>query len=172
MTQLVRTIYRIFPKVYPAVIMINAYLYKLKYKPNLLFLVEINECDSGPCLNGGNCTDRLNAYSCECLSGWDGHSCEISEHRSWSPYSGGSCGARAACSPLSLFFFVFLQKLYQIIDYRPSRGWRYPQRNPGSTTAMILLKFYTFDCNMILPTFQSGRCRTCPWKSQMVGLVN
>ena len=54
-------------------------------KPNLSFLVEINECDSEPCLNGGNCTDRLNAYSCECLSGWDGHSCEISKWNKRTP---------------------------------------------------------------------------------------
>lgn len=30
---------------------------------------EINECASLPCLNGGLCFDRLNAYECRCLPG-------------------------------------------------------------------------------------------------------
>ena len=42
-------------------------------------LAEIDECEVEPCLNGGNCTDLLADYACDCVTGWDGHSCEISK---------------------------------------------------------------------------------------------
>jgi Notch-like protein len=44
---------------------------------------DINECDSAPCRNGGNCVDSKTAgsniavgrYSCTCDLGWDGENC-------------------------------------------------------------------------------------------------
>jgi len=40
--------------------------------------IDINECDSEPCLNGGNCSqDRApNQYECQCPLGWTGANCE------------------------------------------------------------------------------------------------
>lgn len=38
---------------------------------------EINECLSNPCHNGGNCTDLLASYSCECTDEYDGPQCDI-----------------------------------------------------------------------------------------------
>lgn len=32
-------------------------------------LVEINECDSNPCQNGGTCKDEINGYLCQCAPG-------------------------------------------------------------------------------------------------------
>ena len=37
---------------------------------------DINECESNPCLNGGNCTDLLAAYTCHCIDGYSGTNCE------------------------------------------------------------------------------------------------
>ena len=37
---------------------------------------EANECLSGPCLNGGTCTDLFNAYSCQCTQYFFGDTCE------------------------------------------------------------------------------------------------
>merc|ERR1719427_2502256 len=34
--------------------------------------IEINECESEPCLNGGTCTDLVAAYECECSREWEG----------------------------------------------------------------------------------------------------
>lgn len=34
-------------------------------------------CRSEPCLNGGACRDRFNAYSCSCADGWSGRRCEL-----------------------------------------------------------------------------------------------
>ena len=38
--------------------------------------ININECLSNPCLNGGNCIDDINGYTCTCLPGWEGPRCE------------------------------------------------------------------------------------------------
>jgi Notch-like protein len=32
---------------------------------------EIDECDSGPCQNGGTCTDLIDAYDCDCIFGFE-----------------------------------------------------------------------------------------------------
>ena len=42
---------------------------------NLLF-VEINECDSSPCANGGTCDNTVNGYECECVARFRGTNCE------------------------------------------------------------------------------------------------
>lgn len=34
--------------------------------------VDVNECESSPCQNGGNCQDLINSYQCECLDGFRG----------------------------------------------------------------------------------------------------
>ena len=40
------------------------------------FFVDINECDSYPCLNGGSCTDGVNLFSCVCAPGITGLTCD------------------------------------------------------------------------------------------------
>ncbi|XP_013394109.2 uncharacterized protein LOC106161639 [Lingula anatina] len=39
----------------------------------------VDQCESGPCQNGGTCTDGLFSYSCACASGFNGTSCEYVE---------------------------------------------------------------------------------------------
>ncbi|XP_022101039.1 uncharacterized protein LOC110984815 isoform X2 [Acanthaster planci] len=38
--------------------------------------LDINECASAPCLNGGTCLNKVNAYECVCTSSWTGVNCE------------------------------------------------------------------------------------------------
>lgn len=40
-------------------------------------IVELNECQSNPCQNGGSCTDKINGYLCTCVPGFVGTNCEI-----------------------------------------------------------------------------------------------
>ena len=38
--------------------------------------IEIDECESSPCLNGGICIDKVAAYACVCAMGFTGSNCE------------------------------------------------------------------------------------------------
>ena len=42
-----------------------------------IFSLDIDECSSSPCRNGGACIDAVNTYSCNCVSGYKGDNCEI-----------------------------------------------------------------------------------------------
>ena len=39
-------------------------------------IVEIDECVSGPCQHGGTCSDKVDAFECDCVSGYVGKQCE------------------------------------------------------------------------------------------------
>ncbi|KAK3739936.1 hypothetical protein QZH41_015977, partial [Actinostola sp. cb2023] len=38
--------------------------------------ININECVSNPCENGGSCEDQVNGYKCACVTGYEGNNCE------------------------------------------------------------------------------------------------
>ena len=40
-----------------------------------LIVIEINECESNPCVNG-DCDDAFMEYSCECDPGYEGDICD------------------------------------------------------------------------------------------------
>ena len=41
------------------------------------FHLDIDDCQSNPCLNGGSCTDGINNYTCSCLPGYTARNCGI-----------------------------------------------------------------------------------------------
>ena len=41
-------------------------------------VLEINECERDPCLNGGVCADKFLAFVCNCSDGFEGERCETS----------------------------------------------------------------------------------------------
>ena len=45
----------------------------------IIFLIDINECASRPCQNGGQCTDGINSYTCQCPPGYTGTNCDQSK---------------------------------------------------------------------------------------------
>ncbi len=55
--------------------------------------VQINECDSNPCVNGGKCEDLENDYRCTCPVGLTGKNCQHSvDYCAAEPCkNGGSC---------------------------------------------------------------------------------
>ena len=48
----------------------------MTYYRSLISISEINECNSLPCQNGGQCIDEINKYSCLCEAGFTGLNCE------------------------------------------------------------------------------------------------
>ena len=59
-------------------------LAKIQFFPHddfFSFTLDINECQSGPCQNGGTCIDGINSFSCSCVpgAGWEGSKCEKSK---------------------------------------------------------------------------------------------
>jgi hypothetical protein len=55
--------------------------------------VDINECSSSPCRNGGACNNRVNSFTCDCKPGYTGTTCatNINECSSNPCVNGGSC---------------------------------------------------------------------------------
>ena len=38
--------------------------------------LDINECNSQPCLHGGQCINGVNQFMCNCTDGWSGSICQ------------------------------------------------------------------------------------------------
>lgn len=55
--------------------------------------VNIDDCASSPCANGGLCTDLVNGFQCECLRGYFGYRClsDINECDSNPCHHGARC---------------------------------------------------------------------------------
>lgn len=55
--------------------------------------LEINECLSDPCLNGGVCEDQPGGYVCNCAVGFSGDHCEVDIDECYSApcLNGGHC---------------------------------------------------------------------------------
>ena len=51
-----------------------------KMTPFIYLLLDIDECSSSPCENGGICHDQINAFNCSCVLGFNGTTCQNSEY--------------------------------------------------------------------------------------------
>ena len=56
----------------------NYYYHKNGLRTIADHFVDVDECASSPCQNGGGCTDGVNGYTCDCVQGYTGNSCETS----------------------------------------------------------------------------------------------
>ena len=50
----------------------------LHYMPSncVLTSIDVDECASGPCQNGGTCVDQVNGYQCQCAPGYTDLQCQ------------------------------------------------------------------------------------------------
>ena len=42
--------------------------------------LDIDECGSDPCDNGAVCKDHVDEYSCDCVAGYTGDTCETGQY--------------------------------------------------------------------------------------------
>ena len=52
------------------------YIIQITKHPVFYFKLDINECRSAPCMNNGTCFDGINSYTCACMPGYTGSTCE------------------------------------------------------------------------------------------------
>ena len=92
----------------------NMYIWHVLY-PCDNFL-DIDECSSDPCMNGGSCFDLINGYRCTCDAGWTGTNCDTSKLKERC-ISGGKVWAKIPRYKMfrgALFWILFigLHKFY------------------------------------------------------------
>ncbi|XP_058556115.1 protein crumbs homolog 1 isoform X1 [Neofelis nebulosa] len=59
--------------------------------------LQLNACNSNPCLHGGSCEDIYSSYHCLCPLGWSGTRCELNIDECFSnPCIHGNCSDRVA----------------------------------------------------------------------------
>ena len=51
-------------------------------KLTYMFYVELNECESFPCSNGGTCVDQIGGYHCICVAGYNYTHCQNGNYNS------------------------------------------------------------------------------------------
>ncbi|XP_006892164.1 PREDICTED: protein crumbs homolog 1 [Elephantulus edwardii] len=70
---------------------------KISTNPVVTGCLELNACNSNPCLHGGNCEDIYSSYLCTCPLGWSGAHCELNIDECFSnPCIHGNCSDRIA----------------------------------------------------------------------------
>ena len=45
----------------------------------MFHIVDMDDCQSDPCTNGGTCLDGISSYTCHCSVEWTGDHCEVSK---------------------------------------------------------------------------------------------
>ncbi|XP_063358645.1 protein eyes shut [Cydia amplana] len=117
-------------------------------------------CLSGPCLNGGSCSDQGEGYTCSCANGWLGPHCEMSVCAHNPCRSGGSCVPHPGSGFLCLCPYgkhgIFCE--YNVEITRPSLApisseissyLIYPLSQASSERFDLRLRFQTTDTEQI-----------------------
>lgn len=59
----------------------------------LVFSADANECEGKPCLNAFSCKNLIGGYYCDCIPGWKGANCHISQYGWVGRWQVGGAGA-------------------------------------------------------------------------------
>lgn len=71
----------------------------------LVSFTDANECEGEPCLNAFSCKNLIGGYYCDCVPGWKGVNCHISQYGWQAEAAGGGgrrrrqAGGRGGCGP-------------------------------------------------------------------------
>ena len=60
----------------------------------VIFVTEINECDSEPCVNDGTCIDNIDGFECLCPPGYSGNQCANGKFRALPHVTASSMSSR------------------------------------------------------------------------------
>ncbi|TKR93117.1 hypothetical protein L596_007633 [Steinernema carpocapsae] len=60
--------------------------------------IDIDDCNPNPCLNGGTCTDKVNAFECSCVTGTTPPICEDSEFGTIDDCKSNVAGRKTKCN--------------------------------------------------------------------------
>ena len=60
-------------------------MYKTMTEQCMVYLSDVDECASQPCVNG-KCEDKVNGFECQCEPGYTGDMCETGNSNNYRPY--------------------------------------------------------------------------------------
>jgi hypothetical protein len=63
----------------PYVLKLKTYTYAEINMQTCVCITVTNNCASSPCQNGATCTNGVNTYTCQCVPGYTGVNCALSE---------------------------------------------------------------------------------------------
>ncbi|XP_043926270.1 sushi, nidogen and EGF-like domain-containing protein 1 [Protopterus annectens] len=132
---------------------------------------ENDECLSEPCLNGGNCHDRVASFVCTCESGYIGPYCEIELNECLSDpcKNGGTCedspGAYTCLCPVA-FTGLQCETEFDICELEPCQNEGECQSYEDSYLCLCPEGFIGYNCESVIdpcflnPCGMRGYCRS------------
>ena len=115
--------------------------------------IDIDECSSNPCLNGGSCTDQVNGYACSCQPGYAGAQCQTSNISWFDSATEVNCTGHASVVFLVSDFLPFLFDFFCRIDVDECSS--NPCLNGGCCTDQV--NGYACSCQ---PGYAGAQCQT------------
>lgn len=115
--------------------------------------INVNECSSNPCANGGTCHDAINGYTCSCAPGYSGRNCDLHSATCSSQnlcQNGGTCTSvpdgppvclcpRGFTGPRCDYFAVTLPMLPNTKDTRDDFQWAAVSLGIGLVALLVLV---------------------------------
>lgn len=62
---------------FEVIVGINGLLHRIDIVAGKNCQIDVDECETTPCYNGGTCFDRIASVECKCPTGFTGNRCEI-----------------------------------------------------------------------------------------------